>query len=250
MLFELRSLLQNIVMGVPVVRRAAEAFHSTGLNGSARAAEDMFRFYGQWVSVSGKDVLELGPGQSPQVLQCAHRAGARRCVAVDTYLYEALADGRPAGIEVHRYDGIHLPFEDESFDVIWSSDVLEHVRSPQPLLQECARVLRAGGAFLARVDLRDHYYLGEEARWLECLKYPEPLWHAMTSNRSSFVNRVRASEWRAILERVGFTIEMMNLRRSALLAEAFSKGEIRSWAALTQEDAEVVTFDCVCRKAP
>lgn len=46
------------------------------------------------------------------------------------------------------YDGIHLPFEDESIEVIYSKQVFEHVRYPHLLLPEIHRVLKMGGCLL------------------------------------------------------------------------------------------------------
>jgi len=42
-------------------------------------------------------------------------------------------------------DGEELPFEDESFDVVYSANVLEHTESPERVLSEAFRVLRRGG---------------------------------------------------------------------------------------------------------
>jgi SAM-dependent methyltransferase len=38
-----------------------------------------------------------------------------------------------------------LPFEDGSYDIVLSTQVLEHVRDPQRVVQEMARVLKPGG---------------------------------------------------------------------------------------------------------
>jgi ubiquinone/menaquinone biosynthesis C-methylase UbiE len=43
------------------------------------------------------------------------------------------------------FDGERLPFGDASFDLVYCKQVLEHVRRPQPLLAEVARVLRPDG---------------------------------------------------------------------------------------------------------
>ncbi|MES2331423.1 MAG: class I SAM-dependent methyltransferase [Bacteroidota bacterium] len=46
------------------------------------------------------------------------------------------------------YDGITIPFENESFDSVFSSEVFEHVFSLQQILPEIARVTKKGGKLL------------------------------------------------------------------------------------------------------
>jgi SAM-dependent methyltransferase len=46
---------------------------------------------------------------------------------------------------VQDYDGVNIPFPDESYDRVLSSNVLEHVRSLSPLLEEMHRVLKPEG---------------------------------------------------------------------------------------------------------
>jgi SAM-dependent methyltransferase len=46
------------------------------------------------------------------------------------------------------FDGVAIPFEDHSFDLVYCKQVLEHVRRPAPLLAEVSRVLAPEG-FLA-----------------------------------------------------------------------------------------------------
>jgi SAM-dependent methyltransferase len=54
-------------------------------------------------------------------------------------------DGRIRRIEAGEY---RIPFEDASFDVILSNNVLEHVRNTDEVLRELARVLKPGGVSL------------------------------------------------------------------------------------------------------
>lgn len=42
-------------------------------------------------------------------------------------------------------NGESLPFPDESFDIVYSANVLEHTQDPEQVLNEAVRVLRTGG---------------------------------------------------------------------------------------------------------
>ena len=54
--------------------------------------------------------------------------------------------------------GKPLPFADNSFDLIYSWAVLEHVEHPQPLFDELYRVLKPGGWFCAWTPNRFGYF--------------------------------------------------------------------------------------------
>lgn len=44
-------------------------------------------------------------------------------------------------------DALHLPYDNESFDVVCAMDILEHVEDPERLIQEASRVLKLNGLF-------------------------------------------------------------------------------------------------------
>lgn len=54
--------------------------------------------------------------------------------------------------DLYTYDGITLPFPDNSFDVVYSNNVFEHVRHPEAALDEIHRVLTPGGHFIASLS--------------------------------------------------------------------------------------------------
>ena len=56
--------------------------------------------------------------------------------------------GAAAHHPVQVYDGRRIPFPGESFDAVFSSNVLEHVEDVEALLGEAARVLKAGGVMV------------------------------------------------------------------------------------------------------
>lgn len=59
-----------------------------------------------------------------------------------------VADRPPSPIiyhPVHDYDGQRLPFPDRTFDLVFSSHVLEHIRDFSSMLEEMRRVLKPNG---------------------------------------------------------------------------------------------------------
>jgi SAM-dependent methyltransferase len=50
-----------------------------------------------------------------------------------------------------HWDGIRMPFENDTFDVVLSTEVLEHILNPDIYLLEVKRVLRPGGIFFFTV---------------------------------------------------------------------------------------------------
>jgi SAM-dependent methyltransferase len=57
-------------------------------------------------------------------------------------------------IPVEPFDGLHIPFEADSFDVVMFVDVLHHTPDPTVLLREAARVARRS------IVLKDHLLEG------------------------------------------------------------------------------------------
>ncbi|HEV8567862.1 MAG TPA: class I SAM-dependent methyltransferase [Actinoplanes sp.] len=65
-----------------------------------------------------------------------------------------------ANEQVLLYDGVNLPFADDSIPLIYSSQVMEHVRHPEPLLREVRRVLQPGGVFIGSTSQLEPYHAG------------------------------------------------------------------------------------------
>jgi SAM-dependent methyltransferase len=90
----------------------------------------------------------LGAPQDGRVLDygCADVPYRRFFGAGVDYVTADLPGNPQASVEI-RDDG-SLPCEDESFDAVVSTQVLEHVDDPALYLSECRRVLRPGGRLL------------------------------------------------------------------------------------------------------
>lgn len=125
---------------------------------------------------AGHHILDLGAGMGGFAVAAA-RAGARVTALEYNGDYCAITRlrSRRYGLDlpIVRGAGEALPFPNETFDLVCSWDVLEHVQDPVAVLREAHRVLRPGGAFLLTVvnrwAFRDpHYHLP----WINWLPRP------------------------------------------------------------------------------
>jgi SAM-dependent methyltransferase len=205
-----KEILHNLLMGLRPVAKFAQRHHSTGINADPEMVSRVFSLYSRFVSVQGKDILEIGPGQTLEVLERARTEGARSCAAIDVVDYRSLEQAREKSITWVVYGGREVPTESDRFDVIWSYTAFEHLRYPALTVKECFRVLRPGGCLVALIDLGDHSFYGHAAaghdKLFDCLRYPEWLWNLMRWNRSSYVNRLRRSDWLRLFTQAGFVM--------------------------------------------
>ncbi len=98
-------------------------------------------------------ILDLGAGAGV-VPEMDLRGHDRRVVGIDPELRvgrNPLLDGAAVG------RGDELPFRDGCFDLVVADNVLEHLKAPERVFREVARVLAPGGAFLAKTPNRHHY---------------------------------------------------------------------------------------------
>jgi SAM-dependent methyltransferase len=185
-------------------------------------------------AMSGKTVLELGPGDSLATALVASAHGAK-AILVDTgsYVLEDMARYVQIG-RILQERGLPCPsvtackninelldacgavyltsgleslkfLPDRSVDLIFSHAVLEHVRRMQFLetMLECRRLLKETGAFSNQVDLQDH--LGGA---LNNLRFSEELWESDFFAKSGFyTNRIQYSEMLSQFREAGFKVD-------------------------------------------
>ena len=124
-------------------------------------------------------LLEIGCGMGTDLLQFSR--GGARCIGIDL-------TSRSIEITQHRFklygahgafmisDGEHLPFRDESFDVVYSNGVLHHTPDPRKAFLSLASKVKKGGHISAWV------YGAENNEWIT--KYVNPVREGFTSKIS------------------------------------------------------------------
>jgi phosphoethanolamine N-methyltransferase len=108
------------------------------------------------LDLGSKTVLDIGFGTGGPAIELAkkHQAGKVIGIDVEPQLRErALANIEQSGvsdrIDLRIVEPGPLPFDDESFDVVFSKDSMAHIEDKQALFLEVKRVLKSGGVFVA-----------------------------------------------------------------------------------------------------
>jgi ubiquinone/menaquinone biosynthesis C-methylase UbiE len=144
------------------------------LERSNRLLRQIARLYG---AIDNAEVLEIGCGDGLNSLLLALQ-GVRRAVGIDiefrldrpddqgvrtrrlvTSILQAAGETRNLDecrnflpVEFLSMDATHMQFTDNSFDLILSRSVLEHIRPIENLIAEMGRVLRPGGMAYHEID--------------------------------------------------------------------------------------------------
>jgi SAM-dependent methyltransferase len=99
-----------------------------------------------------------------------------------------------------------------SFDLIFSQAVLEHVRHKEfkNTMRECHRLLSTNGVMSHVVDFKDHLGGG-----LNNMRFSSSLWERdwFSADSGFYTNRIKLSEIISICEDVGFVVEVHSIKR-------------------------------------
>lgn len=96
----------------------------------------------------GKSLLDIGCGKMPYKNEILENSRVESYVGLDidsaiTYDEEVIPD--------FRWDGKVMPFEDNTFDSAFATEVLEHCPNPEIILAEIFRVIKDDGCFFFTV---------------------------------------------------------------------------------------------------
>lgn len=113
------------------------------------ALEPYLQGFARFPAARGKDVLEIGVGMGADHVELA-RNRPRSLVGID--VSPRAVDWTQRRLETYGFvpnvrtgDAESLPFDDESFDIVYSWGVLHHTPDTRAAFNEVHRVLRAGG---------------------------------------------------------------------------------------------------------
>lgn len=106
-------------------------------------------------------------------------------------------------------NGTLKQFQDESFSVIFSICVFEHLHKAilPEFIRDIHRLLKPGGYSIHGIDISDHliYYDPRVSR-KEYLRYSDKVWRRFFENDVQYFNRVQRPEWLELFRKAGLEL--------------------------------------------
>ena len=102
--------------------------------------------------------MDLGCGDGNTLDYFRRKSQGVRWVGIDIEKSPEVESRTRTDGEFHTFNGIHIPFDDNHFDLIYCNQVFEHVRHPIDLLKEVNRVLRPNGYFVGSTSHLEPYH--------------------------------------------------------------------------------------------
>jgi len=204
-----------------------------------KGGEIIIKQFSPYNNLQGKCILDLGCGCGGKTASYA-LDGVKKIVGIDInithliYGREFVEKNNIKKVVFIGSNGERLPFKEDTFDMIISSSVGEHLENPLDVLLECYRVLKKEGLLLIRIHLFKsrygahlNYYINipwcefffsEEvilSVWKELYErnyklgkdtaYPyEEVQQAKSIHQLCHLNKLSIAQWEAIINKTQF----------------------------------------------
>jgi 2-polyprenyl-3-methyl-5-hydroxy-6-metoxy-1,4-benzoquinol methylase len=127
-----------------------------------------------WLPCIGKhdpphDILDLGSGGGQNSIHLRREFRQARIVALDLSFIRCTLCRQSAGVNVVCGNAMELPFASGSFDLVLSTQVIEHVPDDLAFVKEARRILRKGGKMIISSVLRlphGWYFYRNQGHWV------------------------------------------------------------------------------------
>ncbi len=103
-------------------------------------------------------ILDLGCGKGASIDFFKKRVPEGKWTGVDIEESPEVMQRTRSDAEFVTFDGVTLPFQDGHYDLVYSNQVLEHVRYPEKLLAEVLRILSPEGLFIGQTSQLEPYH--------------------------------------------------------------------------------------------
>lgn len=117
------------------------------LENTKKAVQNKMEFLKRFLS-SKQTVVEIGPGDCSFSFKIAEFVDKVYGLEISKIISDN--SSHPDNFELIIYDGCNIPFEDESVDIVYSNQLMEHIHPDDALmqLQSIQRILVKGGKYI------------------------------------------------------------------------------------------------------
>ncbi len=192
---------------------------------------DMLNLFKKYnIPIENSTIVEIGPGNSNLLAYNFLMLGARKVILIDkyprvinsgkqreyvkneiNYIKDKYKKSPPFIVNDLADDNVleYIPLEltdvtIENVDIIYSNNVLEHIKNVDLNIKSMAHILKSGGYLYHNIDLRDHYNFNEPFLFY---KYEDPVWqNYLTREGVSYTNRLRYDDFIRLFRENGFEI--------------------------------------------
>lgn len=130
----------------------------------------------------------------------------------------------------------NLPFENNTFDLIYSTNVLEHVKDPKKVLSEAIRVLKPGGFLQFVIPNYFSFWEGHYGILWPCItnRFLAKIYAVITGNNPAYIDTLQLISpmyLKKILKPVESQIEVLGWGKD-IFKKRLTTGNYTDWASL------------------
>lgn len=197
------------------------------------------------IDFKNKKLLEIGAGVGTFIVTC------RTKYNISAYGVEPSKDEFSAFFEVSslllkehnlpsdivsRSSAEKLPFEDNNFDLVYSTNVLEHVQDPKKVIEESIRILKTGGFLQFVIPNYFSFWEGHYGIFWPCLtnKFLAKAYAKLIGKNPGYIDTLQLISPRylkKILKTMESKIEILSWGKD-VFKKRMSTGNYTDWASL------------------
>jgi len=160
-----------------------------------KASEAHWQIFYSPQEIKGKSVLDAGCGTGIFSIIFA-RNGAANVLGIDIS-EGSLETGQDLKAKFNlentsfqKEDMLNLPFDDESFDIVWAWGTVHHTTDPLRAMSELIRVLKTGGSILLAVYTRTRVTFLHEIIRKTLVRTPRKTWKTLSKIMALFLSPI------------------------------------------------------------
>ncbi len=164
------------------------------LDGYFAAVEELLKKSGKTGRKSKVKVIELGCGEGYSTQRLAKMFGKKADIMASEYVDELVPKAKKLNpnVEVIQESVYELKHKDETFDVIFLLEVMEHLDYPDTALEEISRVLKKDGVLILGVPREPLWRMLNMARGKYLKDFGNTIGHLNHWSARSLVKHVEA----------------------------------------------------------